>query len=209
VFRNHLIEAPGFLDQTGVHHEFVSGMHGRKMDFDSIPTDGELFEEWADTAADAIRERYAGQSLGAVVLLSVANGTNRLVVPVADRLRRHEPPMHVVPLQTRKVSAKAVELDDTAAEAFRSTIPDLVLVIEDVGTMGTTSASAAIAARRAGARHVEAINTWQRRPMLERLIEVNVPYSSIIHEDLPTLTPAQCRAEGYCAQGWQLIEHAK
>ncbi len=31
VFRNHIVEAPGVLDPEGVHHEFVSGMHGRKL----------------------------------------------------------------------------------------------------------------------------------------------------------------------------------
>ena len=211
VFRNHLVEAPNFLDPEGLHHEFVSGMHGRKMDFDSIPTESDLFEEWADVAADAIRQQYAGEALGTMVLLSVANGTNRLVGPVARRLRESATPMRMVPLETRKISAKAVELDDDAVKAFQELHPDFVLVIEDVGTMGTTSASAAVAARQAGARRVEAMNTWQRRPILEKLVEVDVRYTSIIHEDLPTLTPEACRTEpeGYCAQGWALIEHAK
>ena len=37
IFRQHILAA-GVLDPEGVHHEFVSGMHGRKLDFDTIPT---------------------------------------------------------------------------------------------------------------------------------------------------------------------------
>lgn len=209
VFRDHIIEAPGVLDPKGVHHELVSGMHGRKLDFDSIPTDSDLFNEWADIAAQTIRRLYRGQALGSRVLLSVANGTNRLVGPVADRLNEGATIELWTPLQTDKVSPKAVKLTDEAASAFMEMQPEFVLALEDVGTRGTTSASAVLAARAAGARRVEALNTWQRRPRLEELLGIGAVYNSIIHEDLPTLSPDECRAAGgYCDQGWQLIEHA-
>jgi orotate phosphoribosyltransferase len=87
--------------------------------------------------------------------------------------------------------------------------PDFVLALEDVGTKGTTSASAVVAARKAGAARAEVLNTWQRRPELEELVGIGAVYSSMIHEDMPTLTAAECRASGYCAQGWELIEHAQ
>jgi hypothetical protein len=167
LFRNHLIEAPGVLDEEGVHHEFVSGMHGRKLDFDAIPTLSDLFEEWADVAASEIRRLYAGQALGSTVLLSVANGTNRVVEPITRRLNKATPGLWT-PLQTRKVSPKAVELTEEAMAALRELDPDLVLAFEDVGTKGTTSASAVAGARQAGARRVEALNTWQRRPQVTR-----------------------------------------
>ncbi|HEV7453747.1 MAG TPA: hypothetical protein VGO07_00640 [Candidatus Saccharimonadales bacterium] len=203
VFRNHIVTAPNVVDPEGVHHEFVSGMHGRKLDFDAIPTDSPLFDEWVTVTAQAIGRLYDGQALGNHVLLSVTNGTNRLVRPVAGLVKGG-----IVPLQTKKVSPKAVELTAVAAETFAAMEPDFVLALEDVGTKGTTAASAVAAARKAGALRVEVLNTWQRRPELEELVGIGAVYNSMIHEDMPTLTAAECQASGYCSQDWELIEHA-
>src|SRR6266496_4710756 len=206
VFRNHIIEAPDVFDPEGVHHEFVSGMHGRKLDFGAIPTDSDLFREWVNISAASIHRLYAGTTLGTHVLLSVANGTNDLVTPVTDVLYE-EYDEKWDPLETEKISPKAVALTDESAQFFERYNPDFVLALEDAATRGTTSASAILAAREAGARRVEALNTWQRRPQLEELVGIGAVYYSIIHEDLPTLTPDECSASGYCAEGWRLIPH--
>jgi phosphoribosylpyrophosphate synthetase len=201
-FKQHITESE-ILDPEGVHHEFVSGMHGRKLDFDAIPTDNDLFLEWVAIVAQAVRELYPDVPLDKLVLLSVAGGTNRLVGPVAKLLGGG-----VHALLTEKVSPKAVKLTAEAEKMITKLQPDLVLAVEDVGTRGTTSASAVVAARAAGATRVEALNTWQRREQLEELEAIDAVYHSIINDVLPTLSPEECRASGYCAQGWQYIEHA-
>lgn len=205
IFRDHIIHAEGVLDPEGIHHEFVSGMHGRKLDFDAIPTESRLFQEWVEACAQTIDTLYGGQSVGRrKALLSVANGTNRLVRPVAALLDND-----FAPLETRKISPKSVELSDETAAYFAEQSPDFVLVVEDVGTRGTTSATAVAAAVRAGAGRVEALNTWQRRSQLEELDALGVTYNSVIIEPMPTMSAPQCATVGPCAQGWQFIPHVQ
>ncbi len=196
------METTGVLDPEGVHHEFVSGMHGRKLDFEAIPDGSDLFDEWADVVAQELRFRYAGEQIGRMVLLGVANGTNRLVVPVAERLDDGS-----IGLETRKISPKAVRPTESSIEDIHRIQPELAVVIEDAATQGTTAATCVVAARRLGIRRVEVINTWQRRPKLEKLLAIGAVYHSIIFEPLPTLEPEACAAAGYCAQGWDLIDH--
>lgn len=201
-FKNHIIDSD-VLDAEGVHHEFVSGMHGRKLDFDIIPKESDLFREWVLIIAQAVKELYPDIAHDKLMLLSVANGTNRLVGPVAREIGEG-----VTAVLTEKVSPKAVKLTAEAKRKIKSIKPELVVAIEDVGTKGTTSATAVRSARKAGVKRVEALNTWQRREQLEELEAINAVYHSVIKELLPTLTPEECRATGYCAQSWKYIEHA-
>ncbi len=203
VLRQHIHEA-GILDPEGVHHGFAGGMHGRKLDFDSIPDYSPLFWEWVDVAAEAISTTYSVREYGELVVLSVANGTNRLVPHIVECLGTH-----ATALLTKKISPKAVRLTDESRKAIQSIDPDLVVALEDVGTAGTTSATAVVSAREAGARKVVVMNTWQRRQRLERLEEISADYTSIINELLPTFAPDECRRVGYCAVGWEYIEHGQ
>src|SRR5947207_3370140 len=125
-FKQHIMESP-ILDPEGVHHEFVSGMHGRKLDFDAIPTKSKLFGEWVVVAAQTIDELYPDIDRAKLALLSVANGTNRLVGPVAKQLGGG-----VTALLTEKISPKAVQLTDEAAKTLKRLNPELVVAIEDV-----------------------------------------------------------------------------
>ena len=75
-FRQRVVEVA--LDAEGLHHEFVSGGHGRKLDFDSIETGSALYSEWVDQNVDALQQ--LGRAVVAVV--GVANGTNRLALDV-------------------------------------------------------------------------------------------------------------------------------
>src|SRR5579871_950833 len=135
-FRQHLLDG-GILDPEGVHHEFVSGLHGRKLDFDIIPERSQLFGEWVMVAAQKIEELYPDIDRSHLALLSVVNGTNRLVGPVAERLGGH-----VTALKTEKISPKAVKLTAKDRQRLIKLKPTLVVAIEDVGTRGTTSATA-------------------------------------------------------------------
>ncbi|HUD05979.1 MAG TPA: phosphoribosyltransferase [Candidatus Saccharimonadales bacterium] len=197
------IKKSGILDPEGIHHEFVSGMHGRKLDFDAIPDDSDLFNEWVDVVVKFIKETYQDIDHARLAIVSVANGTNRLVPLVANKLGGGS-----VALLTEKVSPKEVKLTDEAVKKLKSFAHDLVVTIEDVGTKGTTSATALRSAMAAGAKRVESINTWQRRHRLEEIESLGVVNHSIITDLLPTLTPEDCRKSEYCAKGWQYIEHA-
>jgi hypothetical protein len=201
-FKNN-IEKSDILDPEGIHHEFVSGMHGRKIDFDAIPDDSDLFNEWVDIVSEFIKETYPSGSYTKRAIVSVANGTNRLVPLVAKKLADG-----TIALLTEKVSPKEVKLTDEAVRELKSFDPDLVITLEDVGTAGTTSATAVRSCRDAGADRIESINTWQRREHLERLEELGVTNHSIIVGLLPTYSPEECKGSGYCAEGWQYIEHA-
>ena len=192
------------LDPEGVHHEFASGMHGRKLDFDKIPDYGSLIDLWIDAVADSIRDTLPRKKLGKLALVSVANGTNRIVPRVAENLGNDT---HA--LLTEKSSAKSVRLT-AEAEAIMPRINDgAFVVIEDVATTGLTSASASLALRSAGATDILVMSTWQRRERLEELDAIGVPYVSVINEVLPTLSKEACNSSGPCSQGWLYIEHGK
>lgn len=191
------------LDREGLHHEFVSGLHGRKLDFDLIEPNSDLFKQWVEVVAEAIKKLYKDVPTNKLALLSVAGGTNRLVGPVADMIGGG-----VSALLTEKTSPKSVKLTDEAKTKLEELKPDLVLALEDVGTRGTTSATAVLSAREAGAKVIEALHTWQRSEVLDELEAIRAKYQAIIKETLPNLTPEECRKNGYCSKGWKLVEHA-
>lgn len=202
-FKEHLFAYPDFFDPEGTHHEFVSGLHGQKLDFDTIPNDSELYKEWVDVNARYIADGF--DPLPAAIL-GVANGTNRLALDVARKLDSR-----VLGLESEKDpnDSRKLYLSDHAEIAITMVRPELVVVVEDVGTQGTNSVQPAKAARNAGAKHVEVVTTWKRRAQLEKLDEAEIPYRAIIDQELPTYTPEQCRKLGFCALGWDFIERSK
>jgi orotate phosphoribosyltransferase len=195
------ILADGVMDDETVHHEFVSGLHGRKIDFDVIPTSSELYRMWIDTVVAYIKEKYPEQP---IAVLGVANGGNRLAISVAAGLGGG-----VLGLTTEKVSAKSVALTSASKDFIEQLKPSFVLVVEDVGTAGTTSATAALAALEAGAQKVTVLNTWQRSEQLDKLVEAGVKWQSVIHEPMVNYSPEECEEAGYCANGLEFIPHAK
>lgn len=201
-FKKNIIDS-GILDPEGLHHEFVSGLHGRKLDFDLIDENSDLFKQWVAVVAASVKKLYSHIPPNKLVLLSVAGGTNRLVGPVAKAMGGG-----VTALLTEKTSSKSVHLTQEAKKKLKSADPQLVLALEDVGTRGTTSATAVLSAHEAGAKAVEALNTWQRSEALDELEAIGATYNAIIKEPLPNFTPEQCHKDGYCAQGWKLVEHA-
>ncbi|HJQ08158.1 MAG TPA: hypothetical protein VJ836_01600 [Candidatus Saccharimonadales bacterium] len=198
-FKQHLLEE-GVLDPEGVHHECAYGAHGRKLDFDRIPTKAPLFREWVDVNAAAIRQRHPKLPQA---VLGVADGANRLSRHVAHELG-------VVALFTHKVSAREVELTTTSRSRLLRLQEGLVVVLKDVCTTGGTAYTAVRSLREAVAREVAAEGqfTWNRQGELRAFADAGIPYTAIIDESLPTYTPEQCQTQGYCAQGWQLIVHA-
>lgn len=211
-FKERLFAAPEVVDPGGVHSEFAAGGHGRKVNFDGIPVDTDLFKDWVDITAHDVRQllgdrglrRLGTNSLSGAVLLSVANGTNRLVGPVAEKVG-----FGLLHMLTEKVDG-VVRLGEEAAEEMRLLVPQFVLACEDVGTTGTSSSGAVSSARKAGAEWIEVLNSAQRRLQLPKLDALGVAYqATIMVDDLPTYTPEECQKSGYCADGWQLIKREK
>lgn len=188
----------GILDKEGVHHVFSQGLHGRKIDFDLIPDDSELFEQWVDITAEFIKTNYPKLPK---VIIGVANGTNRLALAVADKLG-------VAGLDTVKPEGSRNQpiLTESSKQKLKDLQPKSVLILEDVGTRGTNSASVARSVRSEGIDDVEVINTWQRSESLTLLDDENVPYKAVIKEVLTNYAPDQCE---YCQKGWELLGHGK
>ena len=211
-FREHVLEA-GVLDSEGVHHEFSSDKHdhGRKLDFDRIPTyrNGSqfspLYAEWVDVTTSFIAEEFPDVS--EVVLLGVANGTNRLAIHTAPRLK-----ICAIGLESIKEDqsgSTVLRLSRDVAYTIAARQAELVIVVEDVGTTGSNSLQVATRAQEAGAENVVVVNTWQRREQLERLDEAGIEYRAIIDEPLPTYSPEDCVKTGFCAQGWKFIPYKR
>ena len=198
VFRRHIIEA-GVLDPTGVHHEFAQGLHGRKLDFDLIFTNSPLYSEWIDAAADFMGVAYPRLP---EIIIGVANGTNRVALDVA---RKFDGKVFGAVSEKDEQNSKVLRLSATAGKLITALKPEFVVVLEDVGTTGSNSVQVANASLTAGARAVEVVTTWQRRPRLERLVESSIPYRAIINEALATYTSQECQASGFCSDNWQFI----
>jgi len=101
-----------------------------------------------------------------------------------------------------------VELDRNSKKYIKTTDISSGLVIEDVGTTGSTVWSLMQQLReinRIG--HVEAMNLFQRSESLPYLEENRVPYNSVIFEPMVNYSPAQCAISGFCSRGIELIRN--
>jgi hypothetical protein len=197
-FKNRVLAT--ILDKDGTHHQFGSGLHGQKLDFDLIDKKDPLYEEWIDITESFIRQKY---TVLPEVIIGVANGANRIALDTAPRFggqvfgavsEKAEPPSRVIRL---------AKLTSRLITAMR---PALAIVVEDVSTTGANSVQVAQQVKSAGARNVEVVTTWQRSPRLERLHELGIVYRTIIHENLPTYQPEECQENGFCANNWELIQ---
>lgn len=200
-FRDRVFTDPiAVLDPEGIHHEFVSGAHGHKLDFDNVPTGSDMFIHWVSVYARALKEMYPARRPDVVV--GIANGANRLADHVGHLLG-------IKSLTTEKVDAKTVRLDEDALGYLDDNEVKFAVTVEDVGTTGSTTLTAVTDLRQVGVRRIESTNGWIRNPGLAKLDEARVPYKAVIHHPLPTFQPADCQRlpEGFCAQGELLIPH--
>jgi len=198
IFLENLLASEA-VDSDGVHHEFNQGLHGRKIDFDKIPSDSDLFQLWVELVARSIEEFYPQPP---DTLVGVASGSNRLVEPISERLR-----IHPTALKTEKKIRSQPMLTDVARRAIEIARPQFVLVVEDLGTRGTNALSVVRSVQAAGAQKVEVLNTLQRSPELELLRVNNISYRSILTHLLTTYTADECKSSGHCADGWRLIPY--
>ncbi|GAC1392753.1 MAG: hypothetical protein NVSMB46_09440 [Candidatus Saccharimonadales bacterium] len=183
------------LDPVGVHHEFAYGSHGRKLDFDTILDSTPLYRQWVDVTAETIQNNYS--SLPEAVV-GVANGTNRLAKDTAEKLG-------ILALYTQKTNAREVQLTHDSQTMLHHYLNAFVVVIEDVGTTGSTALTAAKSAKSHGAGTITGLFTWQRQSTLPAFDSHAISYKAIISEELPTYSPDECRVHGYCHDQWELI----
>ncbi|HLB66021.1 MAG TPA: hypothetical protein VJJ78_00275 [Candidatus Saccharimonadales bacterium] len=200
-FKEHLFAYPGFLDPEGFHREFsqTPPLHGQKADFDAIPTEDPLFDEWVNITAKGIHGLYSELPS---VLISVADGTNRLVGPVAEELGHK-----IVGLVTKKTKEGIVVLTPETWRKVHGRKPEFALVLEDVASEGNQVASAVRHTKEAGAQRTEALIALKRQRRLKKL--VGIAHKSILDFDLPTFTEKDCMTlpEGFCKLGWKLIPY--
>lgn len=206
-FEEHFFEPQtGTYDPEGVHHEFNQGLHGRKIDFDEVLEGTPLYEEWVDVTAADLWERYGPARLGRAVLIGVANGTNRLARDTALALG-----CGAVALDTVKIAKGDIQLTVESAELLNATKPQLAVVTEDIATRGTNGSSVALSTHFQRPLELEDIIVAHtvERGIPQRLIELGFPYHSLIRRHLPNYRAAECRARGYCADGWTLIAYGQ
>jgi hypothetical protein len=202
-FRENIINSGYVLDPEGTHQEFVSGKHGRKLDFDNIDREGQLYDEWISVTAGFLQEEFPTLP---EMIIGVANGTNRPALDTALRIVDGSIGEVIGLVSAKdKANSKKLYLGAIATEAIKVKKPELVVVFEDVGTTGSNSVQVATACLKSGAQSVEVVTTWQRREKLEKLDEANIPHRAIINEPLPTYDPEECKEHGFCAQGWEFI----
>jgi len=199
IFKRHLLEA-GILDEEGIHHKLSSGRHGRKLHFDRISLDSELFDEWVEVTSLEINRQYTKKSFGKLAVLSVANGTNELVPRVADRLGAG-----VLSLLTERPDGKDLRLSLSAEDWMKAVAINPLVVLDDVGTTGGNAAEVVKLAQQTGFARAEVLYTWQRSPSLEELDRVGISYDRIIYEPMLIFSPEECAIQGLCARGWKLI----
>jgi len=203
-FRAEIMESGIVLDREGTHHEFVSGMHGQKLDFDNIQVNSSLYEKWIDVNSSFIEEEFPRLPQ---VIIGVANGTNRVALDVARSFNGRS--IGLVS-EKDKTHSKRLFLNPFVAGRLLDTMkPQLVVVVEDVGTTGSNSVQIASRVRDFTGGHVEVVTTWQRRENLERLDEEDIPYRAIIKEPLPTYSPEECVKTGFCSKDWEFIPRSK
>jgi len=212
-FYDHLAGHENLLDPVGLHHEFVNGMHGQKVDFDTVPRYVDelnpgsgfdpLYVEWVDINAAFIRSAFPRLP---GIILGVANGTNRLAVDVATRLELPNPGLES---EKEGKGSKILVLPARTLAIIQAEKPELVVVTEDVGTTGSNSVQVATQALAAGAQNVAVVVTWKRREQLEELEKAGIEYKAIIDKSLPTFHAIDCVQTGLYAQGWELIPYKK
>ncbi len=199
-----LTDPIGILDPPGkVHHEFADGHHGRKLDFEKITDDSDLYIPWVDLYARYIRARYRRSMPDAIV--GVANGANRLSKDIPSSFS--DLGKKVLSLYTAKTNSGSIRVTDESIAILEAKRVRFALIVEDVSTTGSTSANVVDHLRELGKRRIEIVSTWQRSTHLPYLEERQVRHGAMIYHPLPMFTPEECLTspEGYCARGIALI----
>lgn len=194
-FRDRILEIPGFVEPDSQHHGFADGDHGKKVDAGVILPGMPEYEELVGLTALRIM-RY---KVRPNAILGVANGTSEIVFDISQRVKEIDKTYNLQALATHKRDKK-VYLSDFTKNYLKQNNPNL-LIFDDVGTTGSTTAELAEKSLESGARTARVLYIILRQAQLRHLHK-KVAYDSVIpgdlSEELPTYSPKECRKIGYC-----------
>lgn len=192
------------LVETKQHHEFRDGLHGYKADYGRVAPDGSnMFYEGAGLVADHIsdHQHYSGIPQA---IVGVANGANKLALAVAEELGPG-----VIGVQTAKnrYDPSILELPLSSRWSLIDIRPEFALVLDDIGTSGSTTAQVANLCIDLNIPRVEALYLVQRSTNLHYLGRIGVAYQTVIYHPMINMTEVDCQKSGPCSVGVELVEH--
>ncbi len=193
----------GFVE-SGQHSEFRDGLHGYKADYESVaPPDSELFDEGVDILANFVQDRF-NYPIQPNLIIGVANGANALALAVAKKIGSG-----CLGLQTAKTFSdpSRLEIPFFSERLIQEIDPEFALVLDDVGTTGSSTAQVALLCQQLGIPRVEALYLLQRSKSLDRLAEIGVAHQAVIERPMDNYTPEQCLVDGPCSEDIPLIRH--
>ncbi len=189
-------------DSDGTHSEFNQGLHGRKVDCDNIAEGTKLYEDWIGLSADLVWQSLPKRTLGKVVLIGIANGTNRIARDTADMLGC------VTALETYKNEEGRPELTPEAIEILKGLNPAHARFLEDVSSRGTNVmwATASLHTNRPSSLEDIEAHALFERGVPVWLASIGLKYRAIIRHHMLDFEPDQCKTRpmGYCANNWEL-----
>jgi orotate phosphoribosyltransferase len=164
----------------------VGRFFGRKFDLDDrrTVTRPDVMERQVPLTAEEINSRYIQEGAGKIALVGVAGRTNRIVGPVAEELKGLAQ-VEAIFTEDDPENEGEVSLSPEGIIRLGFFLPELVVVVEGIGTTGQKAASAAIAVQEQGFTEVSALITAQREPRLPELEKAGIEYgaiSSISHD---------------------------
>ncbi len=201
------------LEQAGVknesvHHEFVTGVHGIKIDFDVTHNNrsSPLYIAGVMFKASLIMRESGGE--GVIGILGIDTGTTRHAKDVATVITSAGFAMRAVALTTHKRiedGKKHIELTDETRELVSAHKIRHIAIDDDTGTTGSSTAQPVPALRDLGVEDISVYYDWIRNPELPYLDELGVAYEGIIRVCLPDYEPDDCEL---CDSNVPLIPYA-
>ena len=192
------------LIETERHHEFRDGLHGYKADFEAVaPPGSDLFNEGVGLLAEYVTDKQHYLSPPDTVI-GVANGANQLALALAEELGSK-----VSGLQTVKNrdDPSMLEFPFFSERRLGFSSSRFALVIDDIGTSGSSTAQVAQLCKGLDVPRVEALYLLQRSTSLQNLGRIGVSYQALIKYPMDNLTPDECYEVGPCSVGVELVEH--
>lgn len=193
------------LDPVGVHHEFRTGVHGRKYDLSKLEG-SRLYGDMVDLNVGLIEGDMAEDQ--PLVIVGIDSGTIDFAKDVAEKVEHP----NVQAVKTEKHpetnALSFTELARDAIWALRGYGPKVVL-LDDVGTTGSTLVPLFVdAVDYLEADDVIAQYTIQRNKTLSRL-EGKYRYRAVVVDPQRDYTPEECAKRGWCSRGWELKPYTK
>lgn len=208
----HIVSAAEFeqnllslgIKDDDCHHEFTTGVHGEKLNFDLIKPGSTEWRQWTELNALFICQMYPDAKPPSLV--GIADGTTAITEATAAELNRFATyESEVLVLPTEKIidetGKKLVRLTKTAKQLLTYFGIQQALEIDDAATSGSTTAMPISELRNFDVRDIGVLYAWLRNKNLPHLDALNVPYYGLVDGHyLPDYSPADCRDHGFCAE---------